>query len=375
MILGSRVDGRADAPALVLLNSVGSTSAMWDPVLAPLTEQFRVVRMDHRGHGASGAAPAGSACDIGDLAADVLETLDELRLGRVDLAGVSLGGMVGMWLAIHHPERVGRLAVVCSSAHLPPAQGWLDRAAAVRSRGMASVSEAIVGRWITPGLAARDPGLTAGLRTMFEGNDAESYAQCCTAIAAMDLRADLVRIAAPTVVIVADADAAIPPEHGRAVADAIEGARLEIVDGAGHVPSFDRPGRLAALLTDHFRAGATLARGLATRRRVLGDAHVERALADRTANTAPFQDFLTRYAWGDIWTRPGLGFRDRSVVTLAVLVALGAENELPMHVRAARRNGLSDAEIVEVIMHVAVYAGLPRANRAMSLAREILDSE
>jgi 4-carboxymuconolactone decarboxylase len=112
--------------------------------------------------------------------------------------------------------------------------------------------------------------------------------------------------------------------------------------------------------------------GMRVRREVLGDEHVDRATAQATDFTAPFQDFITRFAWGAVWTREGLDRRTRSAITLAVLTALGREHELALHVRAARRNGLSDAEIGEVLLHTAVYAGAPAANRAFAIAQDVL---
>jgi 3-oxoadipate enol-lactonase / 4-carboxymuconolactone decarboxylase len=374
MTLAWRADGPAGAPTLVLLNSVGTSSEMWTPCIAPLAEQFRVVRIDTRGHGDSPPAAPGAPCDLADLGCDVLAVLDELGVGRVQLAGLSLGGMVGMWLAIHHPERVGRLGLLCTSAYLPPAQFWLDRAAAVRAGGMVAIADTAVDRWITPELAQRDPELRTFLRDMLAGVDAESYAQCAEAIATMDLRPDLGRIAAPTLIIAGLQDPATPPEHAEQIARGITGSRLEVLDPASHIATFERPGAIGALLLDHFRGGATLAGGYTTRRAVLGDAHVERAIAATTEFSAPFQELLTRYAWGDVWSRPELSRRERSVATLAALVTLGAEHELAMHVRAAQRNGLTAAEIREVLMHTALYAGLPRGNRAFAIAGEVLDA-
>ena len=112
--------------------------------------------------------------------------------------------------------------------------------------------------------------------------------------------------------------------------------------------------------------------GMEVRRAVLGDAHVDRAVANTSDFTAPFQDFITRYAWGDVWSRPGLDRRTRSVITLTVLTALGHENELAMHVRAAVRNGLTEAEIGEVLLHTAIYAGVPAANTAFAIAQRVL---
>jgi 3-oxoadipate enol-lactonase/4-carboxymuconolactone decarboxylase len=375
MTLRWRIDGPEGAPTVVLLHSIGTTTEIWTPCLAPLIERFRVVRIDARGHGDSPATPPGTRCEIADLGADVLAVLDVLRLPRVHLAGLSLGGMTAMWLAIHRPERVGRLALLCTSAYLPPAQGWLDRATTVRTEEMAAIADAVVAPWITAPLAARDPALVARLRAMLVGTDAESYAQCCEAIAGMDLRADLARIAAPALVIAGADDSAIPPLHSRTIADGIAGARLEILAPAAHLATYEQSGRIAALLIDHFRVGGPLAAGEATRRAVLGDAYVDRTIAATTEFTAPFQEFITRYAWGDVWSRPGLARRDRSIATLAALVTLGAENEIGLHVEAARRNGLTAAEIADVLLHTAIYAGVPRANRAFAIARDVIDQQ
>ncbi|HZZ97685.1 MAG TPA: 3-oxoadipate enol-lactonase [Jatrophihabitantaceae bacterium] len=373
MTLRWRIDGAPDAPVLVLLNSVGSTTDMWAPVVGSLAEQFRVVRIDHRGHGDSPLSPAGTECTLADLSADVIEVLDELGLDRVYLAGLSLGGMTGMWLAIHHPDRIKRLALLCTSAAMV-SDTYAERAQMVRTEGMRAAVDRIVGRWLTVGTAERDPDLVVALRAMVLSIDAESYAQCCEAIAAMDLRADLGRIAAPTIVIAGRQDSATPPEHGALIANGIPGARLELLDNAAHLATLEQPGRIGMLLLEHFRAGATLERGYSTRRAVLGDEHVDRTIASTTALTEPFQEFITRYAWGDVWSRPELALRERSIATLAALVALGAEHELAMHVRAARRNGLTPEDIVEVFLHTALYAGLPRANRAITIAREVLTS-
>lgn len=351
------------SPPVVLLNAIGTTTAIWDGVVAQLAERMSVIRVDTRGHG--DAPPDHEPCAIGDLAGDVLAVLDKHDVERAHLAGVSLGGMVAMWLAAHHPERVARLALLCTSAHLP-APRWQERAAAVRAGGMAAIAGPVVARWITPALAARDPELLARLTAMLQSTDAESYARCCEAIAAMDLRADLPRIGAPTLVIAGAQDEAIPVEHARTIAEGIAAARLCVLPDAAHIPVVEHAGPVAVRLLQHFTGGE------ATRRAVLGDEHVDRAI-DRTSEfTAPFQDFLTRYAWGEVWTRPGLSQRDRSLITLAVLTALGAEHELAMHVAGALRNGATPGEIREVLLHTAVYAGLPRANRAFAIADDVL---
>jgi 3-oxoadipate enol-lactonase/4-carboxymuconolactone decarboxylase len=372
MTLSWRSDGPAGAPVLVLLNSIGTSSEMWTPCVGALAEQFRVVRVDTRGHGESPASPPGTSCSLADLGRDVLEVLDELGVERAHIAGLSLGGIAALWLAIHSPQRVARLAVLCAAAHLPPASGWHDRAAAVRADGMAAIAD-IPGRlWITGALATRDPELLGRLQAMQADVDPESYAQCCEALAGTDLRADLGRVAAPTLLIAGADDPAAPPDALRAIAEAGPGARLQVLESAAHIATVEQPAAIVQALLAHFGGGATLATGYATRRAVLGDEHVERAIDATTELTAPFQDFITRYAWGDVWSRPGLSRRERSIVTLAALVSLGAEHEIAMHVRAAVRNGLTADEIGEVLLHTALYAGLPRANRAFAIARELL---
>ena len=277
-----------------------------------------------------------------------------------------------MSIAVHHPARVSRVALLCTSAQLGPASLWTDRAATVRADGMGAIADAVIARWITPGLAARDATLVDDLRTMVTSIDAESYAQCSLAIAAMDQRADLARIAAPTLVIGGTDDPATPPEHQQAIADAVPGSRLEILADAAHVITYEQPARVVALLIDHFRGAGTAAAGFAMRRAVLGDEYVERAVGSPL--TQDFQQFLTRYAWGEVWTRPELTRRERSIATLSALVTLGAEHELRAHVLGAINNGLTPTEVIALLQHLAVYAGMPRANRAVAVAREVLES-
>jgi 3-oxoadipate enol-lactonase/4-carboxymuconolactone decarboxylase len=370
-----RADGPAGAPVLVLLNSIGTSGEMWTPCVGPLAEQFRVLRIDTRGHGESPPSPPGTSCSLPDLGRDVLGVLDELGVGRAHIAGLSLGGITALWLAIHRPERVHRLAVLCAAAHLPPASGWHERAAAVRAGGMAAIADIPQRLWITAGLADRDRELLARLQRMQAAVDPESYAQCCEALAGTDLRADLGRVAVPTLLIAGADDPAAPPDTLRAIADSIPGSRLQVLEPAAHIATVEQPAAVVHALLTHFGGGATLAAGYATRRAVLGDEHVDRAIGATTALDAPFQDFLTRYAWGEVWSRPGLGRRERSVATLAALVSLGAENEIAMHVRAAVRNGLTPDEIGEVLLHTALYAGLPRANRAFAIARDVLGEQ
>jgi 3-oxoadipate enol-lactonase len=244
------VSGPPDAPVLVLSNSLGTSTAMWDPQAAALSEHFRLVRYDHRGHGHSPVVPG--PYDIGDLGRDVLALLDQLAIERASICGVSLGAMVGMWLGAHAPARVERLVLCCTSAHLPPARAWADRAATVRAAGTtAAVADAVLARWLTPAGAAADPDRLARLRAMLLATPAEGYAACCGVIERLDLRDDLASISAPTLVIAGDADPATPPEHLERIAAAIPGARLEVLAGAAHLANVERADEVTRLIVEH----------------------------------------------------------------------------------------------------------------------------
>jgi 3-oxoadipate enol-lactonase len=247
--LASTVDGPAGAPTVVLSNSLGSTTAMWDGLLPTLVERLRVVRYDHRGHGSSPVPPGPYALD--DLGADVLALLDRLGLSRVHWCGLSLGGMVGMWLAINAPDRIERLVLCCTSAKLGPPEMWSERAATVREAGVEAVADGGIDRWLTPGFREREPERTAAVRAMLVSTPAEGYAGCCAVIERMDLLPELGSVRAPTLVIAAADDPATPPEHGERIASSIPGARFEIVPGARHLATIEQPEAMAELILAH----------------------------------------------------------------------------------------------------------------------------
>jgi len=245
--VNARLSGPEQAPVLVLSNSMGTTTAMWDDQLEALSRHHRVLRYDHRGHG--GAGPPPGPYRMEQLGGDLLGLLDELELERVSFCGLSLGGMVGMWLAANAPGRVERLALCCTSAKVDPGP-YLERAAKVRAGGTGSVAGEVVERWFTPGFRERAPETVARAVAMLLATPAEGYAGCCEAIAAMDLRAGLGSIAG------AD-DPATPPAHAEAIVAAIPAARLEVVAGAAHLANIEQPERVTRLLLDHLSPSAT----------------------------------------------------------------------------------------------------------------------
>jgi 3-oxoadipate enol-lactonase len=241
------VDGPEEAPVLVLGGALGTAGAMWQPQIPVLKERFQVIRYDHRGHGRS-PVPHGPYA-IYELAQDVLALLEKLDLRRVHLGGLSLGGMVAMWIAAHAPSRVDRLVLLCTSARLGPPARWSERAAAVQAGGMAAVANAVVSRWFSPEFALRHAAVVGWARAMLLATPVSGYAACCAAIAKMDMTSVLSRIEAPTLAIAGSLDVATPPSHLRQIASKIRRARLETVPAA-HLANVERPALVTSLLMD-----------------------------------------------------------------------------------------------------------------------------
>jgi 3-oxoadipate enol-lactonase len=250
VVLHHQAAGPIDGPALLMGGSLGTTLEMWDPQVALLSGRVRTVRFDHRGHGRS-PVPAGPYT-LEDLGRDVLSLLDRLEIERSSYCGLSIGGMVGMWLAAHAPERVDRLVLICTSAVMPRSAGYGERAATVRAAGSVEVvADTVLGRWFTPAYAEEHSELIARYRAMLVATPAEGYAGCCEAIDGLNLRDDLPLIQASTLVIAGADDPAIPPERGKAIADAVASARLCLLDHAAHLASVEQADEVTRLISDH----------------------------------------------------------------------------------------------------------------------------
>jgi 3-oxoadipate enol-lactonase/4-carboxymuconolactone decarboxylase len=374
--------GSPDAQLVVLGPSLGTTTALWDGVVGTLAEHYRVLRFDLPGHGFSPAAT--EAFTVAELAASVIAVVDSIGGGSFHYAGISLGGAIGLELALGFRERVQSLAVICSGAKIGASEGWLERAAEIRASGTPSQVRGSSERWFAPGFLERNPSAgSSALEKLMEVDD-ESYALCCEALAAFDVTDDVGGISAPTLCVSGEYDLPTPTALLKELAEAVPGARQVTISNVAHLPAYERPDVVAELLLDHLgrvggaggslagtrTADAAYAAGMRVRRAVLGDAHVDAATAAITPETSDFQDFITRYAWGEIWTRPGLDRRTRSFLTIASLVTGGHHHELAIHVRAALTNGLTRSEISEAILHTSIYAGVPAANSALTVARD-----
>ncbi|MFG1671373.1 4-carboxymuconolactone decarboxylase [Streptomyces sp. Y7] len=417
-----RFDGPEDAPVLILGPSLGTTWHMWDRQVPELTQQWRVFRFDLPGHGGAPAYPAGS---VTELVERLLVTLDGLGVQRFGYAGCALGGALGMELALRHPERIASLALIAASPRFGTADEFRQRGVIVRTNGLDPIARSSPDRWFTNGFAAAQPAITEWAVQMVRTTDPGCYIAACEALASFDVRSQLAGVAVPTLVLVGSDDQVTGPAEARTLVAGIPDARLAVVPGASHLVPVEQPAAVTDLLVRHFStawqpaydsttgqmaivaaplkpvlapvppqpapiaeiAPAVVAQqtttgradpydaGIKVRREVLGDAHVDRALSQADDFSGDFQELVTRYAWGEIWGRPGLDRRSRSCVTLTALVAGGHLDELAFHTRAALRNGLTPDEIKEVLLQAAVYCGVPAANSAFKVAQKVIREE
>lgn len=379
LALHAEIEGPTHAPVVVFSNSLGTTAAMWDGLVPALRGRYRVLRYDTRGHGRS--ETAARPLTVQNLAGDLRGLLDALRIARAHVVGLSLGGMTAQALALVAPDRVASLTLMATAAHLPSEASWTERAALVRREGTAAIAEATMGRWFTDGFRAREPARVAAVRDGFEASDREGYALACEAIARMDLRPEIARIAAPTLVVAGRDDPATPVAMSEEIAGLIAGAELVVLPRAAHLLATERPdaaaAHLLAFLDRHRETGAApgataFEAGLGNRRAVLGAEHVDRSLARAGAFAEPWQDFITRTAWGEVWGDTRLPWKTRSLVTLAMMLALHREEEFKLHVRPALANGVGVDELQALLLHAAIYAGVPATNAAFRWVRDVL---
>jgi 3-oxoadipate enol-lactonase/4-carboxymuconolactone decarboxylase len=364
--------GPPNASLLILGPSLGTSAAtLWTQAARLLTARVHVVAWDLPGHGHS--APTG-AFGIPELAAAVLALVDEIAPNdSFHYAGNSIGGAVGLQLLLDAPGRVSTATLVGTGAAIGSPDDWRNRAATVQASGTADLVAQCLQRWFAPAFADRHSDVTEPLLDALRATDDECYAHACTALAQFDVTARLAEITVPVMAVAGAEDVATPPDSLRRIASEVKDGRLVVLDDVGHLAPAEAPDRLAALISTQLGlAQSDYEAGMAVRRAVLGDAHVDRAIANSTHVTADFQDMITRYAWGNIWTRPGLDRRSRSLITLTALVARGHHEELAMHLRAARRNGLRNDEIKELLLQTAIYCGVPDANTAFRIADAVL---
>jgi 3-oxoadipate enol-lactonase/4-carboxymuconolactone decarboxylase len=367
------VEGPPGAPPVLLLHSIGTSLEIWSPQARALSRAFLVIRPDLRGHGLS-EVPAGPYT-IDQLVDDAMGLMDALKVQSAHIVGLSLGGLVAQRFAQRAPDRVRRLALVSTALAIGTEALWRDRAQRVRKEGLAGLADEIVARWVPP--AASDSSEARALRCILMRTAPEAYAGACEAIGGTDLSAGAKDVKATTLVVAGDRDIATPLASARTLVDSIPSATLVVIDRVAHVPNFDPEDRLSAILLGFLAPASddSLKAGTATRIAVLGEDYVARKAKSTTDFDRAFQAFITEVAWGRVWSRPDLDRRTRSLVTIAILAALGRDEELEIHLRATKNTGASADDVAAIMLHIAVYAGIPAANHAMRIAKRVFGEE
>lgn len=366
------LDGRDDRPTIVFSHSLGVDHTQWDKQAADLLPSFRVLRYDVRGHGASDGSKGEYSIEM--LAKDVLAIADAARVERFAFCGLSLGGMIGQWLGANAGDRITHLLLANTTPKSTNPSGMEERRAKVLAGGMAAVAEIVMGRFFTPESVAANPPDVASVRRTLLATNPEGYAGCCAAVRDLDNRAILRKIQAPTLVICGDRDLSTPwIGNAEVLAESIPGARVAALPTA-HLSNLEAPRSFSAALLDFLESpsGDTLEQGFAKRREVLGDAHVDRAVANTTDFNREFQHLLTRHAWGTVWTRPHFDQRTRRLLALTALATRGSWDEFRMHLRTGLAHELEPCDIKEMLLQLSVYAGIPAANTGFHIAIEEL---
>jgi 3-oxoadipate enol-lactonase/4-carboxymuconolactone decarboxylase len=342
---------------------------MWDAQVADLLPHFSILRYDVCGHGASSSAPGDYK--IADLGRDLLHLLDALNIDRFAYCGLSLGGMIGQWLAVEVPSRITHLVLANTSAKLPDTQPIETRRRTVLEKGMRAVEELVMGRFFSAAVLARNLPAVASARRTLLATDPIGYAGCCAAIRDLDHVALLPKISVPTLVISGDLDVGMPWfDHGQILTESIPQARAVRLQAA-HISNIEKPRSFTTAMLDFLVAPPSdrHAAGFGVRRAVLGEDYVKRAVAGTTDLTRDFQELITTFAWGSVWTRPGFDQRTRRLLVLTALAAMGRWEEFRLHVRSGLAHELEPCDLREAMLQIAIYAGVPAANAAFHILK------
>jgi 3-oxoadipate enol-lactonase / 4-carboxymuconolactone decarboxylase len=369
-----RSDGDPQGTPLVLIHSLGTDLRLWDDLIPRLAATLRLVRFDLRGHGLS-ADPARELTLV-DFSADIAALLDHLEIDKAVILGISIGGLIALDFALRNQARVSSLILADTAARIGTPELWQTRMDTLRAHDLAHLADSILARWFASDFATRCPTQFQGVRTLFTRNSVVGYTAACAVLRDADLRAEVPQIKVPTLVLCGAQDAATPPDVVQELAGSLPNAGFVVLPGSGHTPPVEQPQIMADQINAFLRAqqtvGSVYKQGMKIRREVLGDAHVDRAEVNKTSFDTDFQRFITETSWGMVWARQGLDRRTRHLITLAMLAALGKEHEFAMHVRASRNTGVTMDEIKEILLQVAVYAGVPAANSAIAAAKRVI---
>ena len=367
-----RLEGRAGLPVLVLSQSLGADHGMWDPQMPDLLAHFQVLRYDTRGHGAS-EAPAGDY-SMEQLGHDVLGLVDALSISKFAFCGLSMGGGIGQWLAVNAPERITALVLANTSSRFVAANLEARRQAVLKD-GIAAVVDSVMQRFFSPETLAFGDPYANSVRAVLMATNPVGYAGCCAAIRDVNFTGLLKKIQTRTLIIAGNKDASTPWEgHGDILAREITGSRVVHLPTA-HLSNIERPRSFTNALMDFLlpQPADSLAAGEQVRRATRGDEHVSHALASATDFTRDFQELITSYAWGAVWSRPGLDRRTRRLLVLATTAAVGRWEEFTLHLRAGLAHALEPCDVKEALLQTAIYAGVPAAHTGFKIANQEIE--
>ena len=363
-----KLSGTPNSPVLVFSNSLGTDMSMWEEVIPYLLPYFQILQYDTRGLGKSQITTEPYTIQL--LGQDVIDLLDTLNIEKAHFCGLSMGGLIGQWLAIHHSERFPKIILSNTAAKIGNAEGWNSRIETIQKSGLEFIAAATMERWFTADFIAKNEKRVDETHQMFIAIDVLGYSNCCEAIRDADFTEDLHKIKSKILVIAGNEDAVTTIEDAEFLINKIPESAISILS-ARHLSSTELPEKFATVLIEFIVGESTFEKGMHVRRTVLGNAHVDKASQNVNEFNGEFQEFISNYAWGEIWTRPGISKHNRSLITIAMLVALNRKAELQMHIKAAFNNGVSKDEIKEVLMQSALYCGLPAANDAIHTAEDV----
>ncbi len=372
MKLNYKITGTPNSPVLILSNSLGSTYRMWDDLIPFLTPYFRVLQYDTRGHGLSDI-PKG-AYEISQLGQDVVNLMDDLAIEKAYYCGVSMGGLTGQWLAVNASDRFHKICISNTAAKIGDQARWDERVTAIQKDGFGPLMEMTMKIWFSPAFGQDSTERLRMFEAMFLENHVEGYGNCCFAIGGADFRSDLSKIKLPILVLTGDEDPVTNVKEAEYLQKHIPGSKLVVLPGR-HLVNAEAPQLYAETLIDFFIGSDTYDKGMHVRKTVLGTEHVTRAEQNRNSFNEDFQDLVNEVPWGRIWTRPGLDKHQRSLITLATMIALNRKEEFKMHIKAAFNNGVTKEELKEVILQSAIYCGFPAALDGFRAAQEVFEAE
>ncbi len=370
MMTNYKLSGTPNSPVLIFSNSLGTTLNMWDELVPYLLPYFQVLQYDTRGHGNSSITP--EPYTIALLGQDVIDLMDKLNIEEAYFCGLSMGGLIGQWLAVYHPQRIKKLVLSNTAAKIGEVEMWNQRIEQIITKGFdSSIADATMHRWFTDEFIKNNKQKIEQQKTLFLNNNAVGYTNACVAVRDANFRESVKKITSETLVITGDEDVVTTVEHANYLVSEIAKSELKVLK-ARHLSSVELPQEFANTLIDFIVGESTFDRGMHVRRTVLGNEYVNRASEKINSFNGDFQNLIANVPWGSVWTRPDMSKHNRSLITLSMLIALGREHEFKMHVRAAFNNGVSVTELKELIFQSAIYCGFPAANDAYKTAEEVM---